>query len=317
MMRQGKVIYTRRWRSIPGWVDMTMQPEQGIGRELGLGEVISKTFEVYRRDFSKYFVLFAVVGVIVQVATTLAQQAFVLPILPVNPTPQQFSSYFSALFGALFLLVAVIFVVNIVFSTIAEGSAVKMASEQITKGQVVLGASIRFAVSRLLSIWALSIIVGIIVFLGVIALIVPGIILAIMFSLALSVLLIENKGVMESMGRSRQLVSHRWAKTFGTFLVLGIIVLVASLIFSAITAPLGIIGPVVNGILSALYQPLFPILMAVYYYSNLARISQPPPGQMPMGPTATFQAGIKLCPTCGTQNVSSATFCTKCGARLN
>jgi len=221
------------------------------------------------------------------------------------------------LFGALFLLLVVIFVVNIVFSTIAESSAIRLASEQITKGQVSLGASIRFAVSRLLSIWALSIIVGIIVVLGIIALIVPGIILAIMFSLALPVLLIENKGVTESMGRSRQLVSHRWAKTFGTFLVLGIIVLIASLIFSAITAPLGIIGPVVNGILSALYQPLFPILMAVYYYSNLARISQPPPGQMPMGPTATFQAGMKPCPTCGMQNVSSATFCTKCGARLN
>src|SRR2546426_1985217 len=296
---------------------MTMQPEQGINRELGLGEVISKTFEVYRRDFAKYFVLFAVVGVIVQVVATLAQQAFVLPTLPVNPTPQQFSSWFSALFAAFLLLIAVIFVVNIVFSTIAEGSAVKLASEQITKGQVSLGASIRFAVSRLLSIWALSIIVGIIVVIGFIALILPGIILAIMFSLALPVLLIENKGVTESMGRSRQLVSHRWGKTFGTFLVLGIIVLIASLIFSAITAPLGIIGPVVNGILSAFYQPLIPILMAVYYYSNLARISQPPPGQMPTLPATMVDAGLRLCPTCGTQNVSSATFCTKCGARLN
>src|SRR6266705_312600 len=243
---------------------MMMQPEQGIGRELSLGEVISKTFEVYRRDFAKYFVLFAVVGVIVQVVTTLAQQAFVVPTLPVNPTSQQVSSFFSALFEALVLLIAVIFFVNIIFSTIAEGSAIKLASEQITKGQVDFGASIRFAVSRLLSIWALSIIVGIIVFLGLIALIVPGIILAIMFSLALPVLLIENKGVTESMGRSRQLVSHRWAKTFGTFLVLGIIVIIASLIFSAITAPLGIIGPVVNRSLSALYQPLFPILLAVY-----------------------------------------------------
>src|SRR6266496_829593 len=294
---------------------MMMQPEQGIGRELSLGEVISKTFEVYRRDFAKYFVLFAVVGVIVQVVTTLAQQAFVVPTLPVNPTSQQVSSWLSALFAALILLIAVIFLVNIVFSTIAEGSAIKLASEQIAKGQVDFGASIRFAVSRLLSIWALSIIVGILVFLGFIALIVPGIILAIMFSLALPVLLLENKGVTESMGRSRQLVSHRWAKTFGTFLVLAIIVLVVSLIFSAITAPLGIIGPVVNGILSALYQPLFPILMAVYYYSNLARISQPPTGQMPMGPPATFQDGMKLCPTCGTPNVSSATFCIRCGAR--
>src|SRR5437660_920445 len=311
------MIYTRRLRPISGWVDMTMQPEQGIGRELGLGEVISKTFEVYRRDFGKYFVLFAIVGVIVQVVTTLAQQAFVLPILPVNPTPQQFSSWFSALFGALVLLIAVIFVVNIVFSTIAEGSAIKLASEQITKGQVDFGASIRFAVSRLLSIWALSIIVGIIVLLGFIALIVPGIILAIMFSVALPVLLIENKGVTESMGRSRELVRNRWLKTFATFLVLGIIILVASFIVSAISGSIGILGPVVNGILSALYQPLLPILMAVYYYSNLARISQPPPGQMPMGPTATFQPGMKLCRTSGTQNISSSTFCTKCGARLN
>src|SRR3989454_11845988 len=279
-----------------------MQPEQGISRELSLGENISKTFEVYRREFAKYFVLFAIVGVIVQVVTTLAQQAIVLPTLPVNPTSEQVSSWFAALFGAFFLLIGAIFIVNIVFSTIAEGSAIKLASEQITKGEANLGAAIKLAISRLLSIWALSIIVVIIVFLGTLALVVPGIILAIMFSLALPVLLIENKGVTESMGRSRQLVSHRWGKTFGTFLVLGIIVLIASLIFSAITAPLGIIGPVVNGILSAFYQPLFPILMAVYYYSNLARISQPPPGQMPTLPTTTIDAGTRLCPTCATQN---------------
>jgi ribosomal protein L40E len=120
------------------------------------------------------------------------------------------------------------------------------------------------------------------------------------------------------MGRSRQLVSHRWGKTLGTFLALAIIVIIASLIVSAITAPLGnVLGPIVNGILSAFYQPLFPILLAVYYYSNLARMAQAPAGQMPMAPITTFQAGMKLCPTCGTQNAPTATFCTKCGARLN
>lgn len=294
-----------------------MQPEQGINRELGLGEAISKTFHVFRQDFAKYFVLYAVVGIIVQVATTLAQRAFVVPMLPMNPTPQQVSNFFSGLFGALLLLVGVIFVVNIIFSTIAQGSAITLASGQITRGQASLGASISFAVSKLLSIWAVSIIVGVIVFLGIIALVVPGIILAIMYSLALPVLLIEKKGVFESMSRSRQLVSHRWGKTLGTFLVLGIIVIIASLIFGAITAPFGIVGTVVNGILSAIYQPLFPILLAVYYYSNIARITTPPTSQMPMGPSPTFQAGMKFCPTCGAQNPSSATFCTKCGAKLN
>src|SRR6266436_4655740 len=298
---------------------MTMQPEKGISRELSFGEIFSKTFQVYRRYFAKYFVLFAIVGVIIQVVTTLAMQAFVRPApLPLNPSPQQFSSYLSSLFEALFLLLTVIFLVNVIFSTIAEGGAIKMASDEITKGQVNTGASVRFAVSKLLSIWALSLIVGIIVILGFIALIVPGIILAIMYSLALPVLLIENKGVTESMRRSRRLVSHRWAKTFGTFLVLGIIIIIATLIFSAITAPLGIIlGPITNGILSAFYQPLFPILMVVYYYSNLARTATPPPGQMPMGPTTTFQGGMKFCPNCGTQLPSSTTLCTSCGSKLN
>lgn len=170
-----------------------MQPERGINRELGLGEAISKTFQVFRQDFAKYFVLYAVVGIIVQVATALAQQAFVLPMLPMNSTPQQFSSFFYGLLGALFLLIGVIFVVNIIFSTIAQGSAIKLASEQITMGQASLGASVRFAASKLLSIWAVSITVGIIVFLGIIALIVPGIILAIMYSLALPVLLMRRK----------------------------------------------------------------------------------------------------------------------------
>src|SRR5260370_1500854 len=197
---------------------MSMQPEQGVSRELSFGEIFSKTFQVYRRYFAKYFVLFAIVGVIIQVVTTLAMQAFVRPApLPLNPSPQQFSSYLSSLFEALFLLLTVIFLVNVIFSTIAEGGAIKMASDEVTKGEVNTGASVRFAVSKLLSIWALSIIVGIIVFLAFIALIVPGIILAIMYSLALPVLLIENKGVTESMGGARHSVATEWEKPLGTF----------------------------------------------------------------------------------------------------
>ena len=296
---------------------MTMQPEHGIRRELSLGDVISKTFELYRRDFTKYFVLFAVVGVIIGIVTTLARQAFPLPTLPSNPTPQQVSNWFPSFLGALVLLIALISIVTVVFSPIAQGTAIKLASEQIEKGHAEIGTSVRFAVSKLLWIWALSIVVGVIVILGFIALIVPGIILAIMFSLAFPVLLIENKGVLESMGRSRELVSHRWLKTFATFLVLAIVNIVASAIVSAISGLLGVAGPIVNGFLSAFYQPLFPILLTVYYYSNLARITPLPADQMSTGPTTMAQAGMRFCPTCGTQLVSSATSCFQCGARLN
>ena len=257
------------------------------------------------------------VGAIIGIVTALARQTFPLPTLPPNPTPQQVSNWFPGFLGALVLLVALIFIVTAVFSPIAQGTAIKLASEQIEKGHSEIGTSVRFAVSKLLWIWALSIVVGVIVILGFIALIVPGIILAIMFSLAFPVLLIENKGVLESMGRSRELVSHRWLKTFATFLVLAIVNIVASAIVSAISGLLGVVGPIVNGFLSAFYQPLFPILLTVYYYSNLARITPLPADQMPTGPATIAQAGMKFCPTCGTQLVSSATSCFQCGARLN
>lgn len=295
---------------------MTTEPELGIKRELSLGEVVSMTFDVYRKDFTKYFVLFAVVEVITGILTTLAQHAFVLPTLPSNPTPQQFFSWFPGFLGALVPLVLSVLVVTVVFFPIAQGTAIKLASERIDKGQADLGASVRFAASRLLWIWALGIVVGIIVVLGFIALVIPGIILAIMFALAFPILIIENKGVTDSMGRSRELVAQRWLKTFATFLVFAMIFGIASAVVSAIGGPLGVAGPVVNGILSAFYQPLFPILLAVYYYSNVARTAPAPASQMSAAPTATAQAGFKFCSNCGTQLASSASFCSKCGAKL-
>jgi zinc-ribbon domain len=289
-------------------------PEQGIKRELSIGEVISKTFDVYRQDFVKYFVLFAVVEVIIGVVITLARNAFVLPTLPTNVTSQQIFNWLPGFLGTLFLLVGSIFIVSIIFFPIAQGTAIKMSAERIEKGQADFGTSIRFAVSKLIWIWALTIVVGVIVFLGIIALIIPGIILAIMFLLAFPALLIENKGVLNSMSRSRELVGHRWLKTLAMFLVFGIIIAIASGIVSAISSVFGVAGPVVSGLLSGFYQPLFPILLSVYYYSNLARLAPPP---APAPPSTMDQSRLKYCPYCGTQLTFSADFCPNCGAELS
>src|SRR5579871_3647589 len=252
---------------------MTLHSEQDVKRELTVGEIVSKTFEIYRKDFVKYFIIFAVVEVISGVLTALSQRVFVLPTLASNATPQQVVTWLPVFFGALLPLIFSIIVVGIVFFPIAQGTAIKLAAEQIEKGQADLGTSFRSSASRLLGIWALSIIVGFLVVLGFFALIIPGIILAIMFSLAFPVLLIENKGVTESMSRSRALVSNRWLKTFVTFLVIAIIIGISAAIASALSAPFGIASPVVSGLLSAFYQPLFPILLTVYYFSNRNRLS--------------------------------------------
>ncbi len=311
----------------PGKSPLTSTPPGRVpGRELSIGEVLETTFSLYQRDFSKYFLLFAIVQVVIGVVTALARLVFVYPIPPVNPTPQQFNNWILGRLAVLGAILLITFVVTIVFVPIAQGGAIKMASDRIEKGQADLGVAVRLAMSRLLGIWALSIIVGILIIVGLIALIVPGIILGIMFSLAIPALIIENKGVSASMDRSRQLVGHRWGKSFVLYLVIGIIIVIASVIVSviasvivsAVSTPFGIASPIVSGLLSAFYEPLVPILLAVYFYSNVARIAPPmaPPymmDRMPGGPAMTGQPGMKFCVGCGTQIASTAMFCPNCG----
>jgi hypothetical protein len=163
-----------------------------------------------------------------------------------------------------------------------------------------------------------SLIIGIVVLLGVIALIVPGIILLIMFSLALPSLLLENHGILDSLGRSRELVGHRWLKTFALFIVIGITVLIATAVADAIGGLFGSASTVVSYLLSAFYLPLIPIALTVYYYSNIARIAPPQMNQPPMPEVisvGTVPGGTKFCINCGTQLPSAATFCSKCGTR--
>lgn len=287
-----------------------MAVDQGISRELNLGEVVSKTFELYRRNFAKYFVLYLVVEAVIGVISTLAYNAFILPTLPVDATAQQIANWFLGFAGTLAELVVAVGVVSLVFGTIAFGGTVKMASEEVENRSIDLSGAVRFAATKLLWMWVLGLLLGIIIVLGFIAVVVPGIILAIMFSLAFQALLIEGAGITGSMSRSRELVGHRWLKTFATFLVFLIIIGIASGVVNAISAPFGDASRLVSSVLSAFYQPILPVATTIYFYSNRARISPVQPGQAVMpGP------GMKFCTNCGTQLEASATFCSKCGAK--
>jgi hypothetical protein len=78
--------------------------------------------------------------------------------------------------------------------------------------------SLGFAARRLHSIVWVTFLAGLLTLIGFIALIAPGVYLAIAFSLVLPVLLLENKKGASSLGRSRELISGRWWRSFGLLL---------------------------------------------------------------------------------------------------
>ncbi len=292
-----------------------MGSQEGVTKELGVGEVISKTFDLYKLEFVKYFILFLVLYAVYGAVLTAVQNAVVVQSVPTNANGTQIATWFRDNAGALLGSGLVRLLVLVVFIPIIYGSAIKMASDQIKASPVDLGASIRYGMSKLLWVWVVSLVVGIIVIIGLIALVIPGIILAIMFSLVLPVLMIENTDVVKTMSRSRELVGHRWLKTFLIFLVFGIIIVIASVIAGAIGGLFGAGSTEVTNILSAFYLPIIPVGLTVYYYSNLARTVpvQAGPTSAPSGPVAP--PGSKFCTNCGVQLDASATFCSKCGAK--
>lgn len=115
--------------------------------------------------------------------------------------------------------------------------------------------SLRTAGERLGGLLWVAIIYGLLVFLGFILLIVPGIWLAVTWSVAIPALMFEGVGGIEALRRSFGLVRGRWWPTFGALLVsvimLVVVLLVVGLIFGAIESGLGVRSTVLWLIINA------------------------------------------------------------------
>ncbi len=147
------------------------------------------------------------------------RSAIVIPVAPVHPTSQQLLAWFPTYLTATVTVSIFSGIVSWIANSITTGITIKFTSDLLEKGQANLQTSFNFTLTKILSLLAASIITGILIVLGLIALVIPGIILAIMFSLVYPAIMLEGTGVSESVSRSRVLVSNRWLKTFGLLLV--------------------------------------------------------------------------------------------------
>jgi len=250
-------------------------------RELYLGEILGQTFSLYYSRFFLFFIPFLAAGFLTGGWGRFVSLMFPVPIQPeATAPPDVLLSYLFSLLGVLIVTVSLSLLVSWIVDTIVGGMAVKVASDILDGRSVDLSETLNFTVSRLLSLLGAGIVTGVLIVIGLICLVVPGIILVIMFSLVVPTIVIERAGALESLSRSRKLVGGRWLKTFGLLLIIYIIIIVAGLIFGAISSAFGPADWIVSSILGALVSPILPIAVTLYYYSMAAR-EQPPPPQPP------------------------------------
>jgi hypothetical protein len=199
-------------------------------RPLGIGEMLDAGIKIYRNRFATMLKAVAVVIVPVQVLSVLITLSLPDTSTTAGATTTSSDSEWAAV-AALLL----IFVINIVSSALAEAACLKAVSDTYLGTETDWRASLRFGFRRLGSLLWLTLIHGVIVLVGFVACIVPGVWLYVAWSVAVPVLLIEGTRGFGALGRSFNLVRRRWWPTAG-------ILLLANLLATAVAAGIGLLA---------------------------------------------------------------------------
>ncbi|UKJ08172.1 hypothetical protein [Solitalea lacus] len=143
-------------------------------------------------------------------------------ISPTSPLREIFSPAYIS--GLVLILLSFVLVYLVVFSYLKEYLIDK--NQEITTDLIWKNVK-----EKLFTSIITMIVVGIIIVIGCIVLVIPGIYLSVPLQLALIIIMIENAGISNSINRCFYLTSGKWWSTFGLIFIMLIIQSVLSLVF--------------------------------------------------------------------------------------
>jgi hypothetical protein len=232
--------------------------------KLDIGGVFSRTGDIYKQAFGTVWVVALILLVPMVILNAIADG----------------NGWFLNLIASVYQIVATVWL---------AGTIVKIVEDVESDGVVdaSVGDLFGLVAPRLFSLFLLSLVVGILVGIGMIFFIIPGVILALMWIVSTPSMMVENKGVFESMSRSSDLTRQNRMRILGVGLLLIVAYIVIGLVvvlLAAITPILGIIGGIAIAVAA---YPYLAIIVSVLYF-NLVEVKggQVVPGG---GPTAGIE----------------------------
>ncbi|MBS7655177.1 zinc-ribbon domain-containing protein [Candidatus Bathyarchaeota archaeon] len=279
-------------------------------KELDTFEVITQAINFYKAHFINLFTPLLISSVLTGLILSVVSIS-----LPLNLTSYIRGNLNNLIPSVIVFFTAILFatILSWIINMIAGGVTVKYTSSLLEETPINLKESFKIVIRKLPALLGASFISGLLIAIGFMLLVVPGIILSIIFFLFTPAIIIENLGIIASLKRSRNLVAKRWIKTFGILLFLMILIGLASFISGRIQAflvgsPIQI-GFLISSIISALVTPIYFIAMTIYYYCMIAKAST----TIPLVPPTIQET--KYCIQCGAKIPINAKFCLICGAK--
>jgi ABC-type multidrug transport system fused ATPase/permease subunit len=211
-------------------------------------------------------------GTLSQIFSTYGAQAGVL--LPLAFGLYVVVAIVNAVIVGSFLLFPIGLAVTVVAATLYQGLVVGLVKDvQDGRRDSSVGDLIDATWPVVLPLIGVGILAGIAIGIGFLLLLVPGLILLTIWAVIAPVIVVERSGVMDSFGRSRELVRNNGWQVFGVIFVVFLITGIASAILGAIGA--GISDSVGMRILfsliaSTLTAPITALAAATIYFRLLA-----------------------------------------------
>ncbi|HEX9481847.1 MAG TPA: hypothetical protein VF927_07075 [Solirubrobacteraceae bacterium] len=162
--------------------------------------------------------------------------------------------------------------IGLIATWLFTGMVVQLVADvQDGRRDATPGQLLRSVAPVLGSLVLVAVVAGILIVIGFVLIIVPGLILLTIWSVAVPAVVIERPPGLAALGRSRELVRGNGWQVFGVILVLYFLVLVVSVALQAagdsLSTGVGIVIAVVVGVLTA---PLPALAQSVLYFELLA-----------------------------------------------
>lgn len=196
-------------------------------RSVSIGRIFSRAFGVMGSNPLIVFGVALVLGAVPQI--------LYVTIVGASLTPKLGSPFTAVITGGIVLLL-----VGMTTRSIVTGCITRATVAHSQGRRADLGDCLGVAVSRILPVIGVSLVFAILVLFGFVFLVVPGIILAVMWSVVTPIAVEERPGVFGAFNRSQDLTKGARWKIFGLFLLVVLIAMAISLACTLVsTAVLG------------------------------------------------------------------------------
>ncbi|MEM8986180.1 MAG: hypothetical protein AAGC95_05600 [Pseudomonadota bacterium] len=225
-----------------------------------ISNVVKMTLDTTMRNIAVFSMLAALL---------VGAPIFLLGLLELGADPLSFG-----------VIAAISTIVNIVATYILQGAIIHGAVNDFNGRPAQFNESLATGLRHAVALFIIAILMTIGLALGFMLLIVPGVILAVMWAVAIPARVIENAGVIGSFGRSRELTKgFRW-KIFLLYLIIiiatiliGVVVLIPAVVFSAIPG-LSSLAELVLSVIATIISSVLGAVGASALYFELRRVKE-------------------------------------------